>query len=368
VIIFLVPARGAFSVENYLALDPPALSNRFRVIRYEDLPGLREFPRGTWVLAGLDQLTAGQLRLVSELHAQMSHVAGTGFLNHPTRTLRRFDLLHVLHAQGRNEFRAVRAGDEFRGLRFPVFLRQERDHGGAVSPLLHSPGEVDRAIGRALIRGHSFQDLLVVEFCSTLCADGIYRKYSAFIVGNRIMGRSLDHGTQWMLKFGGVEYLTQPLILEEQAYVMDNPHREQLAEIFAVAGVEYGRIDYSIKDGRVQTWEINLNATIGRGTGPTGGIGPREWWPIRDATREYFFDRFREAWAEVDRQTAGPAVAIEFGRETRSGATQPLPADRRPLERAQALLRPFKRFLEPLSGPLYRMIGIASRRVRRPAR
>ena len=29
-----------------------------------------------------------------------------------------------------------------------------------------------------------------------------------------------------------------------------------------MAGVEYGRIDYAMKDGAMQVWEINLNATL----------------------------------------------------------------------------------------------------------
>jgi len=365
-IVFLVPAQGAFSVDDYLVRDQPALAARFRVIHYEELPDLTDYPRGTYVLAGMDQLTAGQLGLVTELHERLSGVDGVGFLNHPVGSLRRFDLLRTLHQQGRNEFRAVRAGEDLRALRYPVFLRGERAHTGALSALLHSPAEVEQAIGRALIRGQGFRDLLVVEFCSTLCPDGLYRKYSAFIVGKRVMGRSLDHGAQWMLKFSGAEY-TRPLVLEEQVYVMDNPHRAQLAEIFALAKVEYGRIDYSMKDGRVQTWEINLNATIGRG--PGAGIGPRELWPIRDETREYFFDRFREAWAEVDRETgSGSPVCIRFGGETLAQAAIADSDGGRLPAWAPALMRPFKRWLEPLSGPVLRMLGVAARLAQPPRR
>src|SRR5262249_42167607 len=40
------------------------------------------------------------------------------------------------------------------------------------------------------------------------------------------------------------------------------PHRQALGEIFQAAGIEYGRIDYSVLDGRIVTWEINTNPTI----------------------------------------------------------------------------------------------------------
>ena len=73
---------------------------------------------------------------------------------------------------GYNSFRAVRAGGDLDGLRYPVFLRNERSHDGAVSPLLTSAREVDEAIGRALVSGRRLRDLLVVEFCDTADARG----------------------------------------------------------------------------------------------------------------------------------------------------------------------------------------------------
>ena len=40
-----------------------------------------------------------------------------------------------------------------------------------------------------------------------------------------------------------------------------------LRRVFAVAGVDYGRVDYGVLDGVPQVWEINLNPTIGRPAG-----------------------------------------------------------------------------------------------------
>src|SRR6185503_4318919 len=129
--------------------------------------------------------------------------------------------------------------------------------------------------------------------------DGYYRKYASYRVGERILARSLNAGAHWMLKLENSEF-TRALALEEQEYVMGNPHQAELLERFELAGVGYGQMDYAFQDGRLQTWEINLHPPIGRGAGPGGGVGPREIHPIRNATREFFFDRFREAWAAVD--------------------------------------------------------------------
>jgi len=78
------------------------------------------------------------------------------------------------------------------------------------------------------------------------------------------------------------------VVVEELEYVTTNPHQKQLSEIFELAQVEYGRIDYAMKDGRVQTWEINLNPTIGRGLRPRSRNIPAELDAIRDEVRSEF--------------------------------------------------------------------------------
>ena len=52
------------------------------------------------------------------------------------------------------------------------------------------------------------------------------------------------------------------VISEENAYLDANPHESELREIFELADIEYGRIDYGIKGGRIQVWEINTNPTV----------------------------------------------------------------------------------------------------------
>src|SRR5690606_9525763 len=49
---------------------------------------------------------------------------------------------------------------------------------------------------------------------------------------------------------------------ESRDYVAENPHRQQLENIFELASIEYGRIDYGLVDGAVQTFEINSNPTV----------------------------------------------------------------------------------------------------------
>ncbi len=359
---FLVPKAGAFTMDEYFSVEPPSLVQRFHVVPYEDLPRQTRFGRGTYVLAGLDQLSPGMDRLVRMVYQRLHAVEGIRILNDPSRWMGRYDLLRALHAEGRNDFRAFRLNEDLGGLRYPVFLRGERCHDGNYSPLLHSSQELDKAVGLSLMEGRPHNDLLAVEFCSTDHPDGLYRKYAAFKVGDRILARSLNHAQRWMVKFADSQY-TRDLVLEEQEYVRGNPHTAQLAEIFDLARIDYGQIDYSFKDGRIQIWEINLHATIGRTVGPAGAAVPPELRPLRSETREYFFDRFREAWAAVDQDSGNlPAVELQFDKEVLRAATHSSHQENRLLGKLRAALRPIKPLLEPVARRVLGLVGLLARK------
>src|SRR5215813_6065926 len=342
-IYFLVPAAGAFSICEFVNEVRPALADRFRIIHYENLFAQNQFHIGTYVLAGLDQLGPTMRQLVCSLHEQLTAVAGVRVLNHPQRSLQRFDLLNKLYELRRNDFRAVRAGDDFTKLRYPVFVRGERSHEGALSPLLDSPRQVEEAIGRAVVQGRPFSDLLVVEFCPTANDEGLYRKYGAFIVGKKIVARHINQGMHWMTKWADAKF-TKELMLAERDYVFNNPHEAQLAEIFRIANIDYGRIDYALKNGRVQTWEINLNATINRGPGPPTSAGfPAEIQAIRNETKGYFFDRFQEAWQAIDTPASlESVVTLNFDQVAIKAATAESMVNGRFLAGMKAIVRPIK--------------------------
>ncbi len=358
---FVVPAARESLIREYLELWGRNLSERMRILHYETLVRQTRCDPGTYVLSTLDELNPAMQRVIEDLHSQLEGRDGVRILNHPARTLRRYDLLVELARRNLNAFRAARAGEDLGGLRYPAFLRSQRDHEGAISPLLHSSAAVEAGIGRALVQGHRLRDLLVVEFCPTADENGFYRKYAAFIVGNRVVARSLNYGREWMLKFGGNAY-SRSMVLEERDYVLSNPHEAQLAEIFRIGGVEYGRIDYSLKDGRVQTWEINLNPTIGRGSRPKKNKAPAELDPIRQETKECFYSRFQEAWEAVDLAADGqPALPIAIDpraiRATLSAGARP----GRLLATFRAALRPVKPLIEPRAAPALRLLSRLAR-------
>ncbi len=360
---FVAPANDDWTPHEYLSGWGRAVADRFRVVHYEDLAAAGSLERGVYVLAALCRLTDGMGLFLRELHGRLSREPGLRFLNDPSRTLKRLPLLEELARRGLNEFRAARATGDFASLRYPVFLRSERAHDGALSPLLQSPREVEAAVARAVILGRrEVRDLLVVEFCDTADSDGYYRKYSAYVVGDRVLPRSMEYGRGWMLKHAGCEY-SQKMLDEERAYVLANPHEPELSRIFAIAGIQYGRIDYAIKAGRVQTWEINLHPMIGRGPGPSKHPVPPELKPYREESKAIFHRGFQAAWEAVDLPSDGqPAIEIAVAApEPRREA----PTTLRPslLDRARRQApRPLRRLAVTLAAPLLPGLGRAALR------
>lgn len=360
-IYFLVPSAHDFCIQDYLALHGAALREDFRVVHYEALLHQKQFGPGTYVMAALDQLNAANIQLVREIYRQLKDVSEVRFLNNPVTTLQRFDLLTELKRHGLNDFGVVRAAEDRGRVRFPVFLRNERIHGGAISSLLNSEREIEQAIGRALVQGHKLSEVLVVEFCDTANDAGYYRKYAAFVVGKRIIPRSLNYGREWMLKHSQTEF-TMPMVLEELDYVTQNPHQEQLAKIFALAHIDYGRIDYSLKDGRVQTWEINLNPTIGRGLRPRSRNIAPDLDAIRDQVRACFYRGFQKGWNEVNlrAQDAAPLEVQIDPRIIKAAETKDV-FENKLLNATRTVLRPAKPLIEPLSPPFLRLLSSLAR-------
>jgi hypothetical protein len=254
----LTTAPHTYTVGDYLKSWAGTTSRRFKLLSYETLPTI--LPRGTYIFSDLERLSREQAVLAAEVWEQLAG-AGTAIrlFNHPLHAARRLTVLQRLHAGGWNSFRAFRATDSVADVRFPVFVRQESEHRGSLSGLLRDRREVDHAIVRLLLSGVPAEDILIVEFCDT-SQDRLYRKYAAFRVGDRIIPRHIVFSAKWVLK--GADLLDAAKIREEREYLESNPHQDDLRKIFDCARIEYGRIDYGLLDGRIQTWEINTNPGI----------------------------------------------------------------------------------------------------------
>lgn len=323
-IYFAVTDTKRRIVEDFLAQEGGPIAGRLTPVTWEDLARTAHVPRGTWILADLDALGPAGLELARTLRRTLSD-AGLRTLNDPERTLFRFDLLDALHEAGLNRYRARRATDDVTSLRYPVFVRGASDHFGSVGDLLHSPGEVRELLDRAASAGLSVEDLIAVEFEDTAREDGTYAKYGAYTVGGRICPQHYMRAETWMIKHS-VSVFTEEVVEEEYRYVRDNPHQAELREVFRLAAVEYGRVDYSVaRDGQLQVWEINLCPIIGRQRTSRPSHVPADLQAARQRRKDIFQTAFLDALSAVDTDVPPePGVDLDVARETRSRVLEEL--------------------------------------------
>ena len=348
-ITYWVDQAGQFGIEDYLADRGRLLRDRFVVRPYEWATGSLEVPAGPQVFAALDQLTASEREGVAALRQQLAKLLPDALLlNDPRRCLLRPAMLRALAEQGANSFRAYPAHDAPRAVRFPVFVRGANNHDGSLTQLLRSPGELRRGLAALRLRGHRLAELLIVEFCDTSDGQGVFRKYSAYCVGKAIVPAHLMAGRNWMMKSETAER-TLALVREDQAFIENNPHEAWVREVFALAGIEFGRLDYGILEGRPQAWEINLSPTLGRRPGrPRREMEPAvaEVW---ERSRELAHAGLREAFAGLDRRSRSAPIALQLDRALRVRIARAARQDRRHRAARDLLNRAYR---SPLGAPL----------------
>ena len=291
----LVTRAHDYTVQEYLQIWGRDLRGRIAACCYEDLAFGPRLAPGTYIFGDLERLTEPQMELARLAWRQMAQRPGDfRLLNDPSKVLRRYEMLKALHAVGINRFTAHKMNNGSLPKRFPLFLRRESEHDGALSPLLQSREEMDRALAEMTNQGIDKSDILAVEYCDTADAAGVYRKYSAFRVGDRILARHLFHSQKWILK--KADLVEDSHVREEVEYLQTNPHEQQLREVFDMAHIEYGRIDYAMLDGRVQVWEINTNPTI--------TVPPSRTAPGRLYGQGLFAQALESAWKTIEQPPA----------------------------------------------------------------
>lgn len=270
-IVHLVTDANAYAMTDFLEVWCRGLRRRVRLVFYDDVVYLPVPRRGTYIFSNLVQMPPAHLELACEIARQLSD-AGARVLNQPSRVLRRYDLLRSLYEKGMNRFAAYRLADGRMPGRFPVFLRHEKEHGGSLTPLLHTRHELERATEEVLRAGEDPEDLLLVEYCDTSDRYGVFRKYSAFLIGDRFIPCHVFFSSDWITKFPG--FTDDDRAREELEYLEQSPHphEQRLREVFQLARIDYGRVDYGLLDGNVQVWEINTNPTIIR---PLADVAPQ---------------------------------------------------------------------------------------------
>ncbi|MEM7582301.1 MAG: hypothetical protein AAF560_02890 [Acidobacteriota bacterium] len=237
------------------------LSQEVRALRVGTLehPGPPTGEPQIYVFTDIERLSRSETATAEDLFRRLeAHPDTALMLNHPVHSRRRLELLQTLKARGLNSFGVYPAAAGPTPVNWPVFVRDENEHGGSFSDLLQSQAELEAELSR--LRPTGLASKVVVEHCDTADAKGIIRKFGAFRIGDRIVARQIHFSRHWVVR---VPDLKAPWTArEELEYVEDNPRQQELMEIFELARIDYGRVDYSVLDGKIQVWEINTNPMV----------------------------------------------------------------------------------------------------------
>ena len=311
-IFFVAPADDLEGIAEYLQQAGPALGRRLTTVTYGEIVARRRLSLGTYIFAAIDELTPTERKIATHCCETLRQASpDLRLINHPAEVLPRYDLLRTCFDRQRNVYCVHRAAEFYRCRRFPVFVRPAYEHLGSLTPLLHSRGELVRALVATVVRGYRLRDLLIIEFCDTADSSGIYRMYSAAIVGDRIIPKTLIHNRNWVTKWKG-RLLDADKAREQTEYIEGDPHAAWLKETVTLAGIAYGRIDYGVKDGVPQAWEINTNPTLVRRRGAPSTMSAEQWKVLAPA-QEAFLRRFEAAFEAIDSDLdPGRTVTIEI--------------------------------------------------------
>lgn len=281
------------------------LARRVRIVCYTQFLRAPSLPFGTYIFSDVDRLSGSQSQDVHR-RRRLLQDAGAPMLNDPIRTMRRYDLLRWLFENGINEFDCYMMTEHRKPKRFPVFIRRAFDHEGAMSPLLHDQAALDAALDDMRANSEWPDDKIITEYIDVSDADGIFRKHAAFRVGDRFIPRQIMAAKQWVVKKPEID--TAELAAEEAAYVAANPHEEMLMGVFRAARIEYGRIDYTLVDGKPQVFEINCNPSI---IGERSTLHVRDPNSLRGATIRPAIQKFIDSMIALDRTERRKNIPVQ---------------------------------------------------------
>ncbi|MGE0713910.1 MAG: hypothetical protein AB7P02_00600 [Alphaproteobacteria bacterium] len=259
----LTTRRHAYTILDFLAGPGSGLAGGMQQVSYDEafqtMPATRS--GDVWIFADYDRLGSDDTLQAAQLRRRLIE-GGARVLNHPSRSLRRYELLRTLREEGENLFDVYRVVDLREPARYPVFLRRLDAHAGPASKLLPDRPALRRAIEAARDSGWPMDALAIVEFCDTRGASGLYRKFGVMRIGDHIFPLQALADRQWMVKHAQDCIWDEATIAFERDYFRKFPHRDMAMRVFERASIQYGRLDFAVKEGRMQVWEINTNPTL----------------------------------------------------------------------------------------------------------
>lgn len=290
---YLCYRRHSYTINKYLEFWGGDLNSRIRVLDYESLRTTRSLSAGTYLFSDIERLNPADERVAVRIwQALRDSGKPVRLVNHPTRSMRRYELLRTLKETGINSFDVIRLTEARMPARYPVFVRPELHLMGVRNlPLIRDEPALFQQLNEILENGETRENTIITEFSDTADAEGRYRKFSAFFIADEVIPRHISVNRNWLVKAPGKSLDSRELQEEEWNYVNENPHREELEKVFRLARIDYGRIDYAVGDHGIEVWEINTNPNMGNLESKPKRDDPR--WRVHEMFSERLNDAFR---------------------------------------------------------------------------
>lgn len=278
---------------------------KIKVKSYDWALRRKRLPSAVYIFTDRERMDPWEMRVLGAL---FRHINGQGdgclALNDPAMVLGRRGLLRALAVEEINPFNAYAVSERQWPRRYPVFIRREYDHGRPLTGLIETADELKQAIEHLKTEGEPEEGLLITEYCAQPVGPDLFRKLSAYRVGCRLFFYNTVHEASWLVKYGTKNAATEALYREERQMIENNAFRAELAEIFAVAGIDYGRIDFGLVDGRIAVYEINTNPSI-----KPPGDHPNE---TRLESMRVGWQKYCDALRYLDQQATGSRSMPQF--------------------------------------------------------
>lgn len=267
---------------------------------YARLFSAPRLPRAVYILTDFDRLHPWRIELAGRIHQRLTE-AGLTVLNDPRRFVPRTALLRRLYREGLNCFTCWLPAEGEMPERYPVFLRTIHAHRGTESGLLYDATEAEAALERAMAEGRVLSDLTFVEFAAAPSPDsGKFRKHACYGVAGRMIRALTVTDDNWLAKSGVVGAATEADYARDLEEHRDYPHAALMRRVFALAGAEFGRVDFGLVEGRPAIYELNTNPHIRWGNPHPNAD--------RNAANALIRDGLLAALAALPRPDPGPPV------------------------------------------------------------
>ncbi len=263
-VVFLAARAGRTTFDGLRALDSRGVIG---VIDYPRLVISSSFRASAVIICDVERMTPDyETRVVSIVRKWREQPQAPAILNTPPLSLRRYELLKRLYQLGINRKDICRLDDPcaLENIRFPCFIRDEAGH--HLTPdtprLLHSRDDLTSELARLAALGIPAYGKIAVEFEDTRDDTGMYCKLAYYKVADTFIPAHMFWNPEWFVKFPKPSLVNErpDLVERERDFVMSSPHKAEVARVFDIAGIEYGRIDYGIRrDGGIHVFEINTN-------------------------------------------------------------------------------------------------------------